>query len=65
MVQELVPLTHGISLILEMTRQVYDSDRRVYHSFAGKKPTRTIVSAWNTYRFQSGLAEAFRECLCL
>ena len=63
MVQELVSLAHGISLIPEMARQLDDSNRRVYRSFAGKKPTRTIVAAWNPYRFQSRLVEAFRECL--
>lgn len=63
MVQELVSLSHGISMIPAMAQQLDQSDRRVYRSFAGKKPTRTIAVAWNPYRFQSRLLEAFRECL--
>ncbi|ODA32544.1 LysR family transcriptional regulator [Planctopirus hydrillae] len=63
MVQELVSLSHGISMIPAMARQLDQSDRRVYRSFAGRKPTRTVAVAWNPYRFQSRLLEAFRECL--
>jgi len=63
MVQELVALAHGISLIPEMARRIDDSDRRVYRSFHGSKPTRTIVALWNPYRFQSRLLQAFRERL--
>lgn len=63
MVQELVSLSHGISMIPAMARELDQSDRRVYRSFAGKKPSRTVALAWNPYRFQSRLLEAFRECL--
>ena len=63
MVQELVSLSHGISMIPAMARVLDQSDRRVYRSFSGKKPMRTIAAAWNPYRFQSRLLEAFRECL--
>lgn len=63
MVQELVSLSHGISLIPEMARQCDQSSRRVYRSFSGRKPMRTIAVVWNPYRFQSRLLEAFRECL--
>lgn len=63
MVQELVSLAHGVSLIPAMARQLDRSDRRVYRSFAGKKPTRTIAVAWNPYRFQSRLLTHFREKL--
>lgn len=63
MVQELVSLSHGISMIPEMARQVDQSDRRVYRSLSGKKPTRKVAFAWNPYRFQSRLVKAFRAHL--
>lgn len=63
MVQELVSLSHGISMIPSMARQLDQSDRRVYRSIAGKKPTRMIAVVWNPYRFQSRLIEAFRDRL--
>lgn len=63
MVQELVSLSHGISMIPAMARQRDQTNRRVYRSFAGKKPTRTIAVVWNPYRFQSRLQSAFREHL--
>lgn len=63
MVQELVSLSHGVSMIPAMARRVDQSDRRVYRSFAGRKPTRTVAVVWNPYRFQSRLVKAFREHL--
>lgn len=63
MVQELVSLSHGISMIPDMARQVDQSDRRVYRSLSGKKPTRKVAFAWNPYRFQSRLVKAFRTHL--
>lgn len=63
MVQELVSLSHGVSMIPEMARFRDQSDRRVYRSFTGKKPMRTIAVVWNPYRFQSRLLRAFRDCL--
>jgi LysR family transcriptional regulator, hydrogen peroxide-inducible genes activator len=63
MVQELVSLSHGVSMIPEMARQCDQSDRRVYRSFTGRKPTRTVAVVWNPYRFQSRLVKAFCECL--
>lgn len=63
MVQELVSLSHGVSMIPAMARQLDQSDRRIYRSFTGRKPTRTIAVAWNPYRFQSRLLKAFRACL--
>ncbi|MEW4486453.1 LysR family transcriptional regulator [Thalassoglobus sp. JC818] len=62
-VQELVSLSHGVSMIPEMAKRIDQSDRRVYRSFSGRKPTRTVAVAWNPYRFQSRLLEAFRERL--
>ncbi len=63
MVQELVSLSHGVSMIPAMARRLDDSDRRVYRSFAGKQPTRRIAAVWNPSRFQSRLLEKFRNCL--
>lgn len=62
MVQELVSLQHGISLIPEMARRLDRSKERVYRSIAGK-PTRTIAAVWNPYRFQSQLLVAFQKRL--
>lgn len=63
MVQELVSLSHGVSMIPAMARLLDQSDRRVYRSLSGRKPTRKIAVVWNPYRFQSRLLEAFRERL--
>lgn len=63
MVQELVSLSHGVSMIPAMAQQIDQSDRRVYRSLSGKKPTRKIAAVWNPYRFQSRLLQAFREHL--
>lgn len=62
-VQELVSLSHGVSMVPMMARQLDHSDRRIYRSFSGNKPTRKIVAAWNPYRFQSRLLEKFRQTL--
>ena len=63
MVQELVSLSHGVSMIPAMARKIDQSDRRVYRSLSGKKPTRKVAVVWNPYRFQSRLLQAFREYL--
>jgi len=63
MVQELVSLSHGVSMIPAMARQLDQSDRRVYRSLSRPKPQRTIAVVWNPYRFQSRLLEAFRDRL--
>jgi LysR family hydrogen peroxide-inducible transcriptional activator len=62
-VEELVALGHGLSLIPRMARNLDSSDRRVYRSIASPTPTRTIVLAWNPYRFQSRRVERFKECV--
>lgn len=62
-VQELVSLSHGVSMIPAMARDLDRSDRRVYRSLTGKKPRRKIALVWNPYRFQSSLLKAFREHL--
>lgn len=63
MVQELVSLSHGVSMIPAMARELDQSNRRVYRSFSGRKPTRTIAAVWNPYRFQSRLLKEFRKRL--
>lgn len=60
MIQELVSLNHGVSMIPQMARVLDVTDRRVYRSLAGKKPTRKIAAVWNPYRFQSKLLQAFK-----
>lgn len=61
MVQELVSLNHGVSMVPEMAVNLDESDRRIYRSIVGNKPTRTIAMVWNPYRFQSQLLEKFKE----
>ncbi len=61
MVQELVSLGHGVSMIPQMAKKLDSSKRRVYRSLYGAKPTRTIAAVWNPYRFQSRLLREFRE----
>ncbi|EMI53994.1 LysR family transcriptional regulator [Rhodopirellula sallentina] len=63
MVQELVALSHGVSLIPEMAKNLDQTDRRVYRSLSGAKPKRTVVAIWNPYRFQSQLLIRFREAI--
>nr|WP_236624987.1 LysR family transcriptional regulator [Rhodopirellula sp. SWK7] len=63
MVQELVALSHGISLIPEMAKKLDKTERRVYRSLSGVKPKRTVVAIWNPYRFQSQLLIHFREAI--
>lgn len=63
MVQELVSLSHGISMIPKMAQTLDQTDRRVYRSISGRKPMRKIAAIWNPYRFQSRLLLAFRDRL--
>ena len=63
MVQELVSLSHGVSMIPAMAAHRDQSNRRVYRSLSNPKPTRTIAVVWNPYRFESRLMKAFREFL--
>lgn len=62
-VLELVALGHGVSMIPEMARHLDSSERRVYRSFHGEKPMRTIAMAWNPYRYQSKWVKELREHL--
>lgn len=62
-VEELVALGHGVSLIPQMARRLDSSRRRVYRSVSRPTPRRSILLVWNPYRFQSRLAERFKECV--
>jgi LysR family hydrogen peroxide-inducible transcriptional activator len=62
-VQELVSLSHGISMIPQMARDLDRSKRRVYRSFSQSRPKRTVVVVSNPYRFQSQLLGEFRQRL--
>lgn len=63
MVQELVALGHGISLVPAMARCRDSSPSRVYRSLAGQRPTRTIVMISNPYRYHSRLIRRFAQHL--
>ena len=64
MVQELVSLSHGISMVPEMARRMDKAKTRVYRTLAGSTtPTRKIAIIWDPYRFQSRLMIRFREML--
>lgn len=63
MVQELVSLGHGISMIPAMAMKLDRTRSRVYRSVDGVKLTRTIAAVWNPYRFDSQLLQSFRDSL--
>jgi len=52
-VQELVALDHGVSIVPEMARHIDRSDRRIYRSFSGERPSRTVALMWNPSRHQT------------
>ncbi|QDV62393.1 LysR family transcriptional regulator [Crateriforma conspicua] len=62
-VQELVSLSHGVSMIPEMARRLDQCDRRVYRSLGKPRPSRTIVAVTNPYRFHSRLFAEFQAKL--
>lgn len=64
-VQELVALDHGISIVPEMARRLDASRRRLYRSFSGEKPMRTVAMMWNPYRYQGKWVKALRKHLRL
>ncbi len=61
MVQELVSLGHGVSMIPAMVKETDRSKKRVYRSLAPTRPTRRICMVWDDRRFHSRVHEAFRE----
>ncbi|MFO1439827.1 MAG: LysR family transcriptional regulator [Verrucomicrobiaceae bacterium] len=62
-VQELVSLNHGVSIVPDMARKIDTSEQRVYRSFTGEKPRRTVAMMWNPQRFQSKAVNALMEHL--
>ena len=60
-VQELVALDHGVSIVPEMARRLDTSDRRVYRSFTGEKPYRTVALMWNGQRRRSSAARTLMD----
>lgn len=62
-VQELVSLNHGVSIVPDMARKIDTSEQRVYRSFTGEKPRRTVAMMWNPQRFQSKAVKALMEHL--
>lgn len=63
MVQELVALGHGVSLVPAMARARDASTARVYRSFAGRRPKRTIAMISNPYRYHSQIFRKFQAHL--
>ena len=63
MVQELVSLSHGVSMIPAMAQRIDRSKTRLYRSLAGTPPKRTIGVVWDPYRFQSRLVQSCRKSL--
>ncbi len=64
-VQELVALDHGVSIVPEMARRLDLSRQRVYRSFSGEKPLRTVAMMWNPSRYQGRAAKALMQHLRL
>ncbi len=62
-VQELVALGHGVSIVPAMAQRLDGSERRVYRSFGGARPFRTVAMMWNPYRYQSKWVKALQDHL--
>ncbi len=62
-VQELVALGHGVSIIPQMASALDSSQRCVYRSFTGERPSRAVAMIWNPYRHQSKWVQAFQNHL--
>lgn len=57
-VQELVALDHGVSIVPQMARRIDVSESRVYRSFSGEKPARTVAMMWNPARYETRAMKA-------
>ena len=62
-IQELVALQHGISIIPAMARELDKSKERIYKSFAGNKPSRTIALLQNPKRYKNQSVKIFETFL--
>jgi LysR family hydrogen peroxide-inducible transcriptional activator len=60
-VQELVSLDHGLSIVPEMAREIDTSETRVYRSFTGDRPQRTVALGWNPQRPVGEAVQAFMK----
>ena len=58
-VQQLVALGHGVSFIPRLAADQDFSNKIVYRSMSGEKPTRKIAICYNPYRYQSQLLANF------
>lgn len=63
MLQELVGLGFGLSLIPELAARADTSHRRVYRRLSRPEPTRQIVAVRNPYRYEKGIAKSFWSSL--
>lgn len=63
MLQELVGLGYGLSLIPELAARCDSSPRRVYRKLSGPVPKRRVVGVRNPYRFQRGPVKTFWSSL--
>jgi LysR family hydrogen peroxide-inducible transcriptional activator len=63
MLQELVSLGHGVSLIPQMAASIDRSPERVYRSLAGVRPKRSVVLVTNPYRYASRLQNSFFQAM--
>lgn len=59
MLQELVGLGHGVSLVPELAARRDTSPSRIYKRMTRPVPTRHIVAARNPYRFQKQVVRSF------
>jgi len=50
-------------MVPKMAQQLDQCDRRIYRSFSGKKPTRTVALLTNPYRYQSRWARSLVDHL--
>lgn len=60
-VQELVSLNHGVSIVPEMARRIDTSENRVYRSFTGERPHRTVAMMRDPARFLGSAVKALME----
>jgi len=59
MVQELVSLGHGVSMIPRMARETDRSGDRIYRSISPVRPTRKICVVWDARRFHGRIHAEF------
>ncbi len=62
-VQELVALDHGVSMVPAMARELDRTERRIYRSFSGERPSRTVALMWSAGRIQGRAVRQLREHL--